>query len=62
MLHAFVYKYFIEKINCGFEASIVDDRRLEATINFGFAASRPRRQVVFLDYPVKCLPKMSNLF
>ena len=34
--------HFIEKINCGFEASVVDDRRLEATINFGFAALRLR--------------------
>ena len=33
------------------EASIKDDRRHGAEIYFGRAASRPCRQVVFLDYP-----------
>ena len=31
---------------------MVDDRRHKAKINFGLAASRPRRHVAFLDKPL----------
>ena len=43
------------------EASVIEDQKHEAEINFGRAVLRPHRQVVFLDYPNINLLKNKNI-